>query len=138
MGFFFFLNKHELQEELSWDSISGTTAHLREERPLILGLLDAVGHQPFHGFGAALVELAEVGGQIAPPHHVDDLKGGADRGSKFRCPSIVTQQVPSKRSPTLGTTASLLHYTNGTQIRSSVSVGGRSQNTDARQHTSTL
>lgn len=71
---------NELQEELSCDSISGATAHLREERPLILGLLDAVGHQPFHGFGAVLVELAEVWGQIAPPHHVDDLKGGADRG----------------------------------------------------------
>lgn len=74
------LKKSYLQEEFSRDSITGTTAHLREERPLILGLLDAVGHQPFHGFGAVLVELAEVGGQIAPSHHVDDLKRGADRG----------------------------------------------------------
>lgn len=62
------------KEELSWHSITRTTAHLREERPLILGLLDAVGHQPFHGFGAVLVELTEVGGQVAPPHHVDNLK----------------------------------------------------------------
>lgn len=66
------------EEEFSRDS--GATAHLREERPLILGLLDAVGHQPFHGFGAVLVELAEVRGQIAPPHHVDNLKGGAGCG----------------------------------------------------------
>lgn len=76
--------------ELRWDSITGTTAHLREKRPLILGLLDAVGHQPFHGFGAVLVELAEVGGQVAPPHHVDDLKGGTDGGETLRYRSIVT------------------------------------------------
>ena len=50
-------------------------AHLREERPLILGLLDAVGHQPLHGFGAVLVELTEVWGQIASSHHVDNLPG---------------------------------------------------------------
>lgn len=68
-----------LKEESSWDSSSSRTrAHLREKRPLILGLLDAVGHQPFHGFGAVLVELTKVRGQIAPPHHVDDLKGGTD------------------------------------------------------------
>lgn len=46
---------------------------LREERPLILGLLDAVSHQPFHGFGAVLVELTEVWGQIASSHHEDYL-----------------------------------------------------------------
>lgn len=52
----------------------GTAVYLREgmleklnggqdlwkEWPLILGLLDAVSHQPFHGFGAVLIELAEV------------------------------------------------------------------------------
>lgn len=53
-----------------------TQAHLREERPLVLGLLDAVGHQPFHGFGAVLVELTEVWRQIASSHHVDDLREG--------------------------------------------------------------
>lgn len=74
------LKKSSSKEEFSWDSITRSTAHLREERPLILGLLDAVGHQPFHGFGAVLVELTEVGGQIAPPHHVDNLKGGTDCG----------------------------------------------------------
>lgn len=35
-------------------------AHLWKEWPLILGLLGAVSHQPFHGFGAVLIELAEV------------------------------------------------------------------------------
>lgn len=74
-------------------TITRTTAHLREKRPLILGLLDAVGHQPFHGFGAVLVELTEVGGQVAPPHHVDDLKGGTDGGETLRYGSIATQKV---------------------------------------------
>lgn len=62
-----------------------TMAHLRKQRPLVLGLLDAVGHQPFHGFGAVLVELAEVRGQVAPPHHVDNLKEAqiADESSDF-------------------------------------------------------
>lgn len=85
--------KSSLKEEFSWDSITRTTAHLREERPLILGLLDAVGHQPFHGFGAVLVELTEVGGQIAPPHHVDNLKGGTDCGLKN---SDIDQSRPRK------------------------------------------
>lgn len=67
-------------EEFNWDSTARTTAHLREEGPLVLRLLDAVGHQPFHGFGAVLEELTEVGGQIAPPHHVDNLKRGTDCG----------------------------------------------------------
>lgn len=35
-------------------------AHLWKEWPLILGLLGAVSHQPFHGFGAVFIELAEV------------------------------------------------------------------------------
>lgn len=60
-------------------AIAERVAHLREERPLILGFLDAVGHQPFHGFGAVLVELAEVRGQIASSHHEDNLKGGSHR-----------------------------------------------------------
>lgn len=54
-------------------------AHLREERPLVLGLLDAVGHQPFHGFGAVFIQFTEVWGQIAPSHHVDYLRGESHR-----------------------------------------------------------
>lgn len=130
-----FKKKNELQEELSWDSISGTRAHLREERPLILGLLDAVGHQPFHGFGAVLVELAEVGGQVAPPHHVDDLK-------RRRRAWMKVQIVPSERSPTSGTTASLLRSNTRTGPRSGLRVGGRTEpkhrRTPAYQHTPIL
>lgn len=55
--------------------MSRRLAHLGEERPLVLGLLDAVGHQPFHGFGAVLVEFTEVRGQIASTHHEDNLQG---------------------------------------------------------------
>lgn len=62
--------------------MSGRLAHLGEERPLVLGLLDAVGHQPFHGFGAVLVEFTEVRGQIASSHHVDNLPGR--RGGSHR------------------------------------------------------
>lgn len=34
--------------------------HLGEERPLLLHFLHTVSHQPLHGLGAVLVELAEV------------------------------------------------------------------------------
>lgn len=63
--------------------MSGRPAHLGEERPLVLGLLDAVGHQPFHGFGAVLVEFTEVRGQIASSHHVDNLQGGGVTDGRF-------------------------------------------------------
>jgi len=61
-----------------------TAPHLREEGPLVFGLLDAVDHQPFHGFGAVFIELAEVRGQIASSHHEDNLRrvGGAGRSHK--------------------------------------------------------
>lgn len=65
--------------DTGWRNKSKTLSHLREEGPLVLGLLDAVGHQPFHGLGAVLVELAEVWGQIASSHHEDDLPGRRER-----------------------------------------------------------
>lgn len=43
-----------------WSTTAMRVAHLWKEWPLILGLLGAVSHQPFHGFGAVLIELAEV------------------------------------------------------------------------------
>lgn len=49
--------------------------HLWEEWPLILGLLYAVSHQPFHGLGAVLIQLAEIWGQIASSHLEYNLKG---------------------------------------------------------------
>ena len=56
--------------------VNESCVHLREERPLVLELLDAVGHQPFHGFGAGLVELTQVWGQVSSSHHEDNLRGG--------------------------------------------------------------
>lgn len=50
-------------------------AHLREEWPLVLGFLDAVSNQPFHGLWAVLIELAEIWGQIASSHHEYNLTG---------------------------------------------------------------
>lgn len=58
--------------------------HLGEERPLVFGLLDAVGHQPLHGFGAVFIELAEVWGQIASSHHEDDLRGRESQSAASR------------------------------------------------------
>lgn len=49
-------------------------AHLRKQRPVVFGLLDAVGDESLHGFGTALVEFTEVRGQIASPNHKDDLQ----------------------------------------------------------------
>lgn len=64
------------------------SAHLWEKRPLVLGFLDAVGHQPFHGFGAVLVELTEVWRQIASSHHEDNLRRrGEGEKSKMRIQS---------------------------------------------------
>ena len=34
--------------------------YLREKGSVVFGLLDAVGHQPLHGLGAAFIQLAEV------------------------------------------------------------------------------
>lgn len=58
-----------------------TAVHLWEERPLILGLLDAVSHQPFHGLGAVLIELAKIWGQTASSHHKYNLRGGYEHKS---------------------------------------------------------
>lgn len=71
--------RHSVEPGSGWRNKSRAVSHLREERPLVLGLLDAVGHQPLHGLGTVLVELAEVWRQIASSHHEDDLTGGGAR-----------------------------------------------------------
>ena len=58
-------------------------AHLWEEGPLVLGLLDAVGHQPLHGFGGALIQLAEVGRHVSPADHEDNLSRESERNIKY-------------------------------------------------------
>lgn len=54
-------------------SVKGKQTHLREKRPLVLGLLDTVSHQSLHGFRTTLIELTEVWRQISPTNHVNDL-----------------------------------------------------------------
>lgn len=48
-------------------------SHLREERPLLSLLLQAVSHQPLHGLWTVAADLAEVRGQVTSSHHEYDL-----------------------------------------------------------------
>lgn len=48
--------------------------YLGEQRSLLPLFLQAVSHQPLHGFGTVAANLAEVWREVAPPHHEDYLQ----------------------------------------------------------------
>lgn len=52
---------------------SGQPTHLWEQRSFFPHFLQTICYEPLHGFGAVLVQLAEVWGSIAPANHENDL-----------------------------------------------------------------
>lgn len=49
--------------------------YLGEQGSLLPLFLQAVSHQPLHGFGTVAANLAEVWREVAPAHHEDYLQG---------------------------------------------------------------
>lgn len=48
--------------------------YLREQRPFLSFLLQAVSHESLHSFGAVAAHFAQVRGEVTSAHHEDDLQ----------------------------------------------------------------
>lgn len=62
--------------------------YLREQRSLLSFLLQAVSHEPLHGFGAVTAHFAQVRGEVTSAHHEDDLQ--QEEGIKKQCSAVVS------------------------------------------------